>query len=251
MEYQDTIEFETDNIEFVLPKGKSNFRTKKWEFKYLDDIPVPEDIPYRILVMKDKTEMYFKMKRLPPRGNIDFGLVEEYKFAEGMLKSDPINNITLRSQYIDMAGGKRQREMYIKPYKVVLTKRMKESEFFQRYFAKYKLSEFYDKVFEISKQNFGMDTPLYDKVSISWQLKGTKEEILRKNIDSLEKAEEKIWGIRNFLDPLEFYEKEISPEEVLQKKLSKLKFIPGGSEEPLEKKAEKKRQKGSKRGRAK
>jgi len=240
------------NIEFVIPSdmSKPNFITKKWEFKYFDDTPVPENTPYRIWVMRDKTEIYVKMRELPPRySNIDLPWVEE-EFAEAMLKVDPINNITLRSQYIDMAGGKRQREMYIKPYKVVLTKRMKESEFFQRYFAKYKLSEFYDKVFEISKQNFGMDTPLYDKVSISWQLKGTKEEILRKNIDSLEKAEEKIWGIRNFLDPLEFYEKEISPEEVLQKKLSKLKFIPGGSEEPFEP-GKYNRQRGSKRGRAK
>ena len=238
------------NVEFFIPSdmSKPNFRTKKWEFKYFDDIPVPENTPYRIMVLKDKIEIYTRMRRLPLRSNIDFGLVVE-EFAEAMLKIDPINNASLRSQYIDMAEGDNRRERYLKPYKVVLTKRMKAAKFFQRYFAKYKLSEFYDKVFEISKQNFNKDTPLYDKVSISWQLKGTKEEVLKKNIESLEKAEEKIWGIRDYLNPLKFYEEEISPEEVLQKKLSKLKFIPESSEEPFKKK-KKKRQSGSKRGRS-
>ena len=212
-----------------------NYKAKKWEFIYKKEFvesgeryPLKEGKSYIIYYDNSKKELYRDGKN-----NVLIRL----------------KNHTLFSKYAK-TGIDLRREVYLKPYKLVLTEKIKKRGVVIRYFAQYKLSEFYDKVFEISKQNFGMDTPLYDKVSISWQLKGTKEEILRKNIDSLEKAEEKIWGIRNFLDPLEFYEKEISPEEVLQKKLSKLKFIPGGSEEPFEP-GKYNRQRGSKRGRAK
>ena len=211
------------------------YRAKKWEFIYKKEFvesgeryPLKEGKSYIIYYDNSKKELYRDGKN-----NVLIRL----------------KNHTLFSKYAK-TGIDLRREVYLKPYKLVLTEKIKKRGVVIRYFAQYKLSEFYDKVFEISKQNFGMDTPLYDKVSISWQLKGTKEEILKKNIDSLEKAEEKIWGIRNFLDPLEFYEKEISPEEVLQKKLSKLKFIPGGSEEPFEP-GKYNRQRGSKRGRAK
>tara|TARA_B100001971_G_scaffold201831_1_gene214979 strand:- start:52 stop:891 length:840 start_codon:yes stop_codon:yes gene_type:complete len=241
-----------EDIEFFIPSDMSepDFRTKKWEFEYIDGIPVPENTPYRILVMKNKKEAHIKMRRLPSRyNNIDLPLVEKV-FVESMVKRDPVNNASSRKQYIGMAKGNGRREKYIESYRVVLTKRMREGKSFQRYFAKYKLSEYYDKVFEINKQNFGMDTPLYDKVSIFWQLEGTKEEVLKKNIESLEMAEERMWGIRDFLNPLEFYKEEISPEEVLQKRLSKLKFIPGDSEEPFEP-GKYNRQRGSKRSRTK
>ena len=212
-----------------------NYKAKKWEFIYKKDYeesgtryPLKEGKPYIICYDTNKREMY-----LDSKNNVLIRL----------------KNHTLYSKYAK-TGIDLRRELYLKPYKLVLTKKIKQQGVVTRYFAQYKLSEFYDKVFEISKQNFAVKPPLYDIVSISWQLKGTKEEILKKNIDSLEKAEEKIWGIRNFLDPLEFYEKEISPEEVLQKKLSKLKFIPGGSEEPFEP-GKYNRQRGSKRSRTK
>jgi hypothetical protein len=207
---------------------------KKWEFVYRNEYhkdkvqyPVKEGTPYVICYGTDKKEMY-----LDGKNNILIRL----------------KNHTLFHKY-SKAKGSLKREVYLKPHKIIMTQKIRNRGSVGRYFAKYKLSEFYDKVFEINKQSFKKETLLYDKVPVSWQLEGTKEEILKKNIESLEKAEEIMWGIRDSLDPLKFYEEEVNPEEVLQRRLSKLKFIPGGSEVPLEKKVKKKRQKGSKRGR--
>ena len=47
-----------------------------------------------------------------------------------------------------------------------------------------------------------------------------------RNKESLELAEKKLHGIQNFLDPLQFYEEDITLVEKLQKRLSRLKFTP-------------------------
>ena len=117
------------------------------------------------------------------------------------------------------------RESYLKPYKIVLTKKMKSKDTIIRYFAQYKLDK-YDTIFEINKQNFNRESNFYKKIRLVWQLKGPKENILMKNEEALEVAENSMYGIQNFLDPLEFYEEDVTLEEKLQKKLSKLKFTP-------------------------
>ena len=134
------------------------------------------------------------------------------------------NESTLYGKY-KIAKGSLSRESYLKPYKIVLTKKMKSKDRIIRYFAQYKLDK-YDRIFEINKQNFDRKSSFYNKVSFPWQLKGSKENILMKNEETLEAAENSIHGIQNFLDPLEFYEEDITSVEQLQKKLSKLKFTP-------------------------
>ena len=47
-----------------------------------------------------------------------------------------------------------------------------------------------------------------------------------KNEESLELAENSLHGIQNFLNPLQFYEEQLTPLEKLQKKLSRLKITP-------------------------
>ncbi len=51
-----------------------------------------------------------------------------------------------------------------------------------------------------------------------------------KNEETLEAAENSMHGIQNFLDPLEFYEEDVTLEEKLQKKLSRLKFVPDSTD---------------------
>ncbi|MBT4207989.1 hypothetical protein HOE22_06550 [Candidatus Woesearchaeota archaeon] len=100
---------------------------------------------------------------------------------------------------------------------------MKKKQSITRYFAQYKLDPD-DKIFEISKASFGLQADFYKKVSVQWQLQGSKENILLKNNKALEEADKTLRGIINYIDPLEFYEGEKStPEEELQKKLSNLK----------------------------
>ena len=186
-----------------IERKSSYFRSKKFEFAYTDYYPFRENRLYRILYTKNKSQVFVDFRGrqlLPIRNNTLFG---RYKRAKGSLL----------------------RETYLKPYKIVLTKQLKEKETITRYFAQYKLDK-YDRIFEINKQNFSRTSNFYDKVIVIWQLKGSKENVKMKNEESLELAENSLHGIQNFLDPLQFYEGDITLVEKLQKNLSRLKFTP-------------------------
>ena len=186
-----------------IERKSSYFRSKKFEFAYTDYFPFRENKLYRILYTKDKNQVFIDFRGrqlLPMKNNTLFG---KYRKTKGFLF----------------------RESYLKPYKIVLTKQLKEKETITRYFAQYKLDK-YDIIFEINKQDFGRRSNFYDKVSVIWQLKGSKEGVRMKNEESLKLAENSLPGIQNFLDPLQFYEEDITLVEKLQKNLSRLKFTP-------------------------
>lgn len=185
----------------------SNYITQiseKFEFYYLDDedlIPFKNGKSYKIYYFMDKSEIYTDMK-----GN-------------GLFR---VKNHTLYSKYKN-AKKLLTREHYLKPHQITLTKVMKKKQSITRYFAQYKLDTS-DKIFEISKSSFGLQADFYNKVSVEWELNGSKENILLKNNKALEEADKTLNGIINYVDPLEFYEgPKLTPEEELQKKLSNLK----------------------------
>jgi len=179
--------------------------SQDFEFYYADDFhPFKGGRTYKIYYYSDKSEVYTDIS-----GNVLFR----------------VKNPTLFSKYVAIVGTASTRESYLKPHKIVLTKKMKSKDTIIRYFAQYKLDK-YDTIFEINKQNFNRESNFYKKIRLVWQLKGPKENILMKNEEALEVAENSMYGIQNFLDPLEFYEEDVTLEEKLQKKLSKLKFTP-------------------------
>ena len=191
-----------DTIERIM----GPFPAPKFKFVYEDDyFPVRGGILFYRVIDKKKNEIFVDRRGV-------------------FLVTDKPNEFTLYGRYKN-AKGSLLREAYLKPYKIVLTKKMKSKDIIIRYFAQYKLDK-YDTIFEINKQNFNRKSSFYNKVSFAWQLKGPKENILMKNKKSLELAEKSLHGIQNFLDPLQFYEEDVTLEEKLQKKLSKLKFTP-------------------------
>jgi len=178
----------------------------KFTFVYKSDFyPFKNDKLFYRIIDKEKNEVFVDSNGIPliPKKENALTFYGRYKKARGALS----------------------REIYLKPYKVVLTKRMRERDTINRYFVKYKLAK-YERIFEISKSDYNSQTNLYDKVYFAWQLKGSKENILMKNKKSLEHAEGSLHGIQNFLDPLQFYEEDITLVEKLQKNLSRLKFTP-------------------------
>ena len=190
----------------VIERIKGPFPAPKFTFIYSgDNYPVQEGKIFWVVIDKEKKETFvdFRFNKLVPKKE---------------------NALTFYGRYEKAIGGL-NRETYFKPYKVVLTKRMRERDTIDRYFAIYKLDK-YERVFEISKSDYQSQSNFYDKVTVTWQLKGSKENILMKNKKSLELAEKSLHGIQNFLDPLQFYEEDVTLEEKLQKKLSKLKFTP-------------------------
>jgi hypothetical protein len=188
-----------DTIERIM----GPFTVPKFKFVYEDDyFPVRGGKLFYRIIDKKKNELFVDRKGT-------------------FLVTDKPNEFTFYGKYKN-AKGSLSRETYLKPYKIVLTKQLKEKETITRYFAQYKLDK-YDRIFEINKQNFSRTSNFYDKVFIIWQLKGSKESVRMKNEESLEIAENSLQGMQNFLDPLQFYEEELSSLEKVQKKLSNLK----------------------------
>jgi hypothetical protein len=141
----------------------------------------------------------------------------------------PVFNKSPFLSYVNAKPGI-SREIYLKPYKLVLTKQMRKERSINRHFVKY-IFDKYDRIFEVSgiRENINF----YDSTSFRWQINGSKEQILLNNTKSLERAEKDLSGIQNLLNPLEFYEEEMTPYDEIQEKLGRLKFPPepstGGS----------------------
>jgi len=62
----------------------------------------------------------------------------------------------------------------------------------------------------------------YDSISLTWQLKGKREHILKVNRQTLKEKEIEMQGMRNFLKPLEFYEEQLTEQELGDRKLKSL-----------------------------
>ena len=178
------------------------FEAKNFEFVHLDHYPVKEGKTYQILYTKDKKEIYLDwvghrilpLKRVTP---------------------------TLFTQYKRSKRGEVEREVYLKSFTYQVTIRQRRKGFISRYFAQYVFDQD-ETIFEIRKSDYEQETLFYKKVSLFWQLKGSKESVRMKNELSLQLAEKLLQGIQNFLDPLEFYEEEMTPYEEIQEKLGRL-----------------------------
>ena len=193
---------------------EGTFEAKNFEFIYLDHYPVKEGKTYQILYTKDKKEIYLDwvghrilpLKRVIP---------------------------TLFTQYKRSKKGNVEREVYLKSFTYQLTLRQKRKGSISRYFAQYVFDQD-ETIFEIRKSDYLRKTSFYKKISLIWQLKGSKESVRMNNEVSLERTENSLQGMQNFLDPFEFYEgEELTHLEKIQEKLSNLKFPPepstGGS----------------------
>jgi len=189
-----------EDIERIVGPVPAN----KFELIYSDGMPFNRfgNQKYFIVYNKNKEESY-----IDPKGEILIGtrktLFSRYKKAKGFIS----------------------RENYPKPYQITVTKKMREKGRITRYFAKYTFDE--DKtIFEIKKQDFGKQTNFYKKVSLLWTLEGKREKVRLENEQALETAEDTLTGIKNFLDPLQYYEggEELTKHEKIQQKLSNLKY---------------------------
>tara|TARA_R110000765_G_scaffold347326_2_gene437463 strand:- start:106 stop:738 length:633 start_codon:yes stop_codon:yes gene_type:complete len=181
------------------------YSTRKFEFIYSDFYPVKEDVAYYNVYTKDKKKKYLDTKLrliVPIKDNSSFQVYTNTK-----------QNI--------------KREVYLKPYKVIITNRIRKSGSVIRYFAKSILDESIS-IFEIKQSDFHRQTNFYEKASLNWIITGQKKEVKEKNESSLQIAEGTLKGIRYFLNPLQFYEENeiLTPLEKIQEKLSRLKFPP-------------------------
>ena len=211
-----------EEIEYQSP---FNWYTKEWEFIYNDGVPVSEGIPYTFLRPKNKKmEMYYTIHR-------------EYSFKEELgwnldnstrpslnldviFRRTPatISDYSTFQQYYKFANPEnQQREIYLTPSVILVTKQMRNGGLIKRFFARSVLER--EKIFEIDELKYDLDTPFYEKVKLMWLLKGSKELVKKINDSFLMDANKRMNGIRDSLDPLEFYKEELTPLEELQKRL--------------------------------
>lgn len=134
--------------------------SREREFTYLDEYsagkyyPLKKGKRYIVYYWTDKTVTY-----ADNRGN----------------ELRRIDNFPIYDQYVNSKDNL-EREKYLKPFRLFLTKKMKEQPTVMRYFAKFK---FDGGIFEISKDNYSADMTFYDSISLTWQLKGKREHILK------------------------------------------------------------------------
>jgi hypothetical protein len=190
--------FVTNKFEFYYSSYNNENSYLNYEFDY-----VREGVEYMVVYTIFKEEIYVDIIRNEP-----------------MVK---VENPTIFGQYPINSRG--PREKYLKPHTIVLTETMKKQDNIKRFFAQYKLDK-YDRIFEIDKLDFIINSNFYDKLTLTWKLQGSKEDIILYNTKQLKMAERRLAGIEDFLDPLEFYEEEITPYEEIQEKLSRLKITP-------------------------
>tara|TARA_Y100000590_G_C15724217_1_gene1014588 strand:+ start:2030 stop:2845 length:816 start_codon:yes stop_codon:yes gene_type:complete len=197
------------------------------DFLYPDGGKVPVGTPYHIHYSRvEKTEIYMSgeefdntsmvLKRV--RGNTRFGTYRNLKNFKGT-------------------------EKYLVEHKFEITNKDKQVGLSRRYFARKKG---YDSpIIEISKKDFKLKTPLYDKEMIKWSLNPNRKMRVKDNIKAIDNIVEKGFdGIEFALNPNEGFlgTKDFS----YLSKLAKLKRI-SSPKLPVFGKKKKKRKKGKKK----
>ena len=169
-----------------LERLNGPYVAKKWEFIYTDGFPVRQGKKFWIIYDTDKNQTFTDSKNeiiLPKR-----------------------KNKTLYGEYLKIKGTLK-REFYYKPHKLIVLKKHRKKGGITRCFVRkndVKLS----RIFEIKEQKFSMASVFYDKVSLNWKLDGSEGDIKLQNTKALEEADKILPGIKDLLDPLEFYIKE-------------------------------------------
>jgi len=201
------------------------YYTKEWEFVYSDRVPVSEGIPYTFLRPKNKKiEIYYTTHReYSIKEKIGWDLDQSTRpslNSDIIFKRIPATNgdYNVFSQYYKFTNSNnQQREIYLTPSRISITKQVRSGGLMKRFFARSLLQR--EKIFEIDEFKYGLDTSFYEKVQLLWVLKGLKERVKKANNRFLTEANKRMNGIRDFLDPLEFYKEESTPLEELQKRL--------------------------------
>ena len=141
---------------------KSAGITKKDEFIDTNENKIPEGIPYHIHRTYDKQEYYMTSAEHESTSILIFKnkgkLSDFYKYK--------------------LLVGKKS-QIYLKETRTLPSEHDYERGFITLYFAKL-ASDRSSKVFQISENDYQQQSPLYDKVSVSLKISGTKNDVFSK-----------------------------------------------------------------------
>jgi len=196
----------------LIERKKIGIAVRDWEFYYTNDF-VLNGIKRWLKKGKQYSVFYDHTKN------------ETYRDLKGSALTRVKNN-TIYKQYSDAKPGT-VREVYVKLQQLSLTEKDLTKKNIIRYFVKYELDK-YKNISEVSKDDYSIAGDFYTKISFGWQLRGLKEEVQKTNRQTLENKDLEFPGIKKFLDPLELYQEEVTPEQVKMKRIQKLIKQDGG-----------------------
>ena len=135
-------------------------------YEFIDDrgTAVKSGIPYHIHYTKDKKEYYMTGAVHSSTSKLIFKLIPNTNFAK--YKRSKKSNLS--------------REMYIDPYVLRITKKDYNKGRILRYFARQANDE-NAEIFEVRSNDFNLETPFYNKVSLEWMLVGPYSEVKKHN----------------------------------------------------------------------
>ena len=185
-------------------------------FAYLDGGDVPVGTPYHIHYSSiGKTEIYMTGKKHNEVSQVITRLKGNTNFGKYVNLISPSSGMA----YLPSV-----------PFKFEVTKKNRKLQMSYRYFAKLVNSDVTPE-FEISKSDHGKNTPLYQKAKVKWSLDLSKDMMINKNIDEIDRiVGEGFKSLEYSLNPAEGHiEGDMSLQEEKVEKLKKLlpkqKFI--------------------------
>ena len=176
------------------------------EFEFSDGTLVKKNMRYHIHYTVDKREHFMTMGM--------HGLQSKLIFKRNGGQSD-------YKVYTDIK--KRKSDVYLKPYKFIVSDEDYDSGYVRRYYARLK-SNNEETPIEISEDDYNVSHNNYFKTSVKWRLGGSKEDIEKSNNAAIELSSKEISNLSNNLDVLELWEgDEPIQSESVKEKLEKLK----------------------------
>ena len=178
--------------------------TTPYEFMDGTGTAIKPGIPYHIHYTKDKKEYYMTGAVHSSTSKLIFKLIPNTNFAK--YKRSKKSNLS--------------REMYIDPYVLRITKKDYNKGRILRYFARQANDE-NAEIFEVRSNDFNLETPFYNKVSLEWMLVGPYSEVKKHNEKQINIAKRVLSRIGKILNPIQFFRPAKESKEYIFSQLQK------------------------------
>ena len=167
---------------------KSAGVTKRNEFVDINDNKIPQGIPYHIHRTRDKQEFYMTSAQHETNSILIFkekgGITDFYRYKSLIDKKS---------------------EIYLQETPTIPTETDYERGFITLYFAK-QANDKNSKVFQITKEDYDLKTPFYEKIDLTLKITGTIDNVISYNESIIETTDAYFPGISVVISSLSYYQ---------------------------------------------
>jgi len=167
---------------------KSAGVTKRNEFVDINDTKIPEGIPYHIHRTRDKQEFYMTSAQHETNSILIFkekgGITDFYRYKSLIDKKSQI---------------------YLQETPTIPTETDYERGFITLYFAR-QANDKNSKVFQITKEDYDLKTPFYEKTDLTLKITGTIDNVISYNESIIETTDAYFPGISVVISSLSYYQ---------------------------------------------